>query len=89
MIKSPKGTWELCTLVPNIFWEVLFLHLTNIPFDKETFPNLAKLVDDSVFKGKQSKKKIPYINVPPKGIGYKKIKHLIVPEMKCMSSPNH
>lgn len=56
MIKSPKGTWELYTQVPNIFWEVLFLHLTYIPFDKETFQSLAKLVDDSVFKGKQSKK---------------------------------
>lgn len=87
MIKSPKGTWELCTLVPNICWEALFLRLARIPFEKKTFQNLAKWIEESVFKGKSIK--FPYINAPLADIGYKKIKHLSVPEISCMPSPNH
>lgn len=40
-------------------------------------------------ENKVKKKKNPYINVLLKDVGYKKIKHLIVPEIICAPSLNH
>lgn len=73
MIKSPKGTWELRVLVPNIYWEALFFHLACIPFEKEIFQCLTKLIDYSGFKEKSII--FPNTNVLLEDIGYKKIKH--------------
>lgn len=86
MIKSPKGTWELCVLVPNIYWEALFFHLACIPFEKEIFQCLTKLIDYSGFKEKSII--FPSTNVLLEDIGYKKIKHWIVSEIMSMASPN-